>query len=274
MNSIYQTDIVPSTKYQGWTIKVERHYDHAAAAAPWDNDCGCVTVTQRRIDRFSRDFRYATGKAAGEIILHEGRGTIWVVDFAAEVKRARKEGWGISPEHSREVRKLMAYRAMSPGMRNMVRDADLQARADCISLTKGQTAVAAVRQSMKHCERWLRDQWHYLGLVVSVESAPEGVAFDPDAADSLWGIESDSESYVVETARVMGDALIEQALKAHAEAEAAEAVRRVEVARAKVSIKPVTVQQLGVYLEVPDDATVRADGWVSAWVFALKGGAA
>lgn len=138
----------------------------------------------------------------------------------------------------------------------------------------GPRAVECATAEFECLRRWCCGSWHYLGLVVSIESAPEGVAFDDSDSDSLWGIESDSESYVCETAQDMGDALIRAQMECNAEAEVAEAERQAVVARTKASIKPVTVQELGVYLEVPDSAVVRTDGWVQAWVMVPAGGAA
>lgn len=202
---------VPSKTYPGWTFKVEQVPD-IDADPPWESDCGSVDVERRRGHHSGDGYV----KGAGEVIIHEDRGTVWVVDFAAEVKRARAEGWGLSPGKDAEVRLNLVLSGLTAGQRATTTLAEAKALADCLTLTKGRKAVAAVLESMDRSARWMRNQWHYIGVVVSIDGAPDGWSFDPEETQSLWGVEDDATDHIAETAEDLGAELV-RALKGRGE---------------------------------------------------------
>lgn len=66
-------------------------------------------------------------------------------------------------------------------------------------------AVAAARAEYDFFRSWLRENWSYVGVIVEL--------LDDDGAvigsDSLWGIESNSDDYLLETANDMAAQLID-----------------------------------------------------------------
>lgn len=68
--------------------------------------------------------------------------------------------------------------------------------------TEGERAARAVDADFKRLKDWCADRWEYLGVVVELLNA------DGDGtgkADSVWGIESDSDKYIDEVARELAD---------------------------------------------------------------------
>lgn len=63
--------------------------------------------------------------------------------------------------------------------------------------TAGQRAARAVEVDFRRLRDWCRDEWCWVGVVLSVSR--NGVVLDKYAA-SLWGIESDAEEYLAEVA--------------------------------------------------------------------------
>lgn len=77
--------------------------------------------------------------------------------------------------------------------------------------TQGQVAAEAVEQDFEYLRRWCNDQWQYVGVVVTLLDVP-------DYSDSLWGIESDQNEYLTETAYELADQILAQLEKDHATA--------------------------------------------------------
>jgi hypothetical protein len=141
MRDAYKTDTVET---HGKTYRVRWVYDHDQGA-PWE-ECdghGIVTEWERR------------PKKPGEMILNEDRGSKRFYDFQASVKRAKAEGWNISPYDWP---------------------------------TKGAQAHAAVMADYEYLRRWCNDQWHYCGIVVTLL---DDDGEETDISASLWGIEDD-----------------------------------------------------------------------------------
>jgi hypothetical protein len=125
------------------------------AGAPWENEDGHgpVSAWERR------------GKAPGEMILCEDRGSRRFYNFVAAVKQARKEGWDTPP--------------YGEG-------------------TKGERAHRAALADFDRLRRFCSGQWSYVGCVVTLLD-DEGDEMDNSA--SLWGIESDCSEYLEQVAR-------------------------------------------------------------------------
>lgn len=69
--------------------------------------------------------------------------------------------------------------------------------------TPKEKARKAVESDYAYLKAWCDDKWHYVGVVVTVSKA--GIEL---ATESLWGIESNADSYLVEAANeLIGEAL-------------------------------------------------------------------
>lgn len=105
-------------------------------------------------------------KAPGERVLHEDRGSKRFYDFAEATRIAKRDGWGVSDP--------------KPGE------------------TKAAQRARAVQADFERLRAWCRDEWHYMGVIVTPFCPHCGERMDSKAA-SLWGIESDSgDAYLAE----------------------------------------------------------------------------
>lgn len=109
-------------------------------------------------------------KKPGERVLCSDRFSKRFYDYRAAVKTAKAEGWGPAP---------------FPGA------------------TRGQTAAHAANLDYERLRRFYEGQWSYVGVVVSLVE-------DPDITTSLWGIESDCEEFLDETAHDLAKELCNQ----------------------------------------------------------------
>ena len=65
------------------------------------------------------------------------------------------------------------------------------------SMTPRAYAALAARRDFDYLQSWCNDEWHYVGVVLSV--ARNGITLDSHAA-ALWGIESNATAYLGEVA--------------------------------------------------------------------------
>lgn len=137
----------------GYTARVECPYDDDTTP-PWKREDGHGPVSEWR-----PVWNRHTGcrdKRPGEMLLvREGRGTSDLgrfYDFAAAVKLARRDGWGYHGMHDGE--------------------------------TPGERAHKAALADFEYLRRWCNDEWHYIGVVVTVHRNGEEIG-----GDALWGIE-------------------------------------------------------------------------------------
>lgn len=144
--------------------------------APWDSSEGHGIVS----DWTRRD------KKPGELILCEDRGSRRFYNFAQTIIKARADGWGVGES---EVQALTQKLARTP--------------------TKGEIIERAVQLDYEYLRAWCNDEWQYIGVCVCLldgEGEPVGNKYDA----AIWGIESDADDYIRETARELtGDALRE-----------------------------------------------------------------
>ena len=129
---------------------------------PWERDDGRGPVS---------DWRKRESKRAGELVLCEDRGSCRFYDFAAAVKLARKDGWGA---HSQ---KCDYYRSKV-------------CQCGAAALSKGAQAEKAARMDFEFLRGYCRGDWYYVGVIVKCEGEHE----------SVWGIESNADEYLKETA--------------------------------------------------------------------------
>lgn len=68
--------------------------------------------------------------------------------------------------------------------------------------TNGQKAARAVEADFQFLRGWCRDDWHYVGVVLSVYR--NGILLDDHAA-SVWGVEDNATDYLKQLAEEMVD---------------------------------------------------------------------
>jgi hypothetical protein len=122
-------------------------------------------------------------QAAGEMVLCDDRSSKRFYDFQEAVKIARRDGWGF------------------PGMTE-------EARA---TMKRGEIAQRAAMADFERLRAWCNDQWHYVGCVVTLLDEDDE---ETDEAESLWGIESDADEYLQETALELADEILSRVVPA------------------------------------------------------------
>lgn len=150
--------------YSGLTFAV-RTEDDTDHGAPWDECDGHGVVSQWT----------TRSKYPGELVLCEDRGQRRFYDFAASMRIAKRDGWGLSDEHKAEMAAKLGREA-----------------------TRGEIVAESVRLDYEYLRRWCNDQWRYVGVIVTLLDV-EGEQTSRDA--SLWGIESDADDYLAEVSR-------------------------------------------------------------------------
>lgn len=118
-------------------------------------------------------------KLPGERVLCEDHGSRRYYDVAEAIRIAKRDGWDAPPYGTG---------------------------------TKGERAARAVERDFDYLRRWCNDDWHYLGVMVTVYRNGAEIA-----GDSLWGIESHGD-YWRETAAGMIDYAISKDRAQRAEA--------------------------------------------------------
>jgi hypothetical protein len=154
----------------GLTFRVELFHDEDHGA-PWDEEDGHGPVSDwQRVDGWGS----WSSKRAGQRVLCADRGSFRFYDEAEAIRIARRDGWGLNDE---DRAKLAAKLKREP--------------------TAREVTAEAVRLDFERMRAWCNGGWHYVGVVVTLLDI-EG---DPThESDALWGIESDSDSYIEETA--------------------------------------------------------------------------
>lgn len=117
-------------------------------------------------------------KKPGERVLHFNRGFKRFYDFAEATRIAKRDGWGLGDE-AREALTLKLGRAP----------------------TKGEIIAQVVENDFEHLRRWCADDWHYVGVCVRHESQDDAEKY----RYAVWGIESDCEEYITQTAYEMAE---------------------------------------------------------------------
>lgn len=161
---VHVMNSIEDIQIDGFTFRVFHEYD-SDAGAPWEREDGHGPVR-----RVKANFTGHHDKRPGELVLNgdfNRGGLVYVFDDAC--RNARADGWG-----------SYGWQGAGEGM------------------TRRQFAAEQARADYERLRAWCRDEWHYLGVVVVLLDI-EGN--ETDAQQSTWGIESDSESYLTETAQ-------------------------------------------------------------------------
>lgn len=117
-------------------------------------------------------------KRPGEVVLNRDHGSFRYYDWEEAIKIAKRDGWDAPP-----------YGTGS----------------------KGQKAERAVKADFEYLQSWCRDEWHYVGIVLSVSKGDD--TLDSHAA-SLWGIACNlpnrDNSYLLDLANELLDEAVEK----------------------------------------------------------------
>lgn len=192
----------------GAAFRARIEYDEDPGT-PWENEDGHGPVSDwtRR------------AKLPGELVLVEDRGSFRYYDYVEACKIARKEAWGYLPGTLKTellpcgdwrayvVPKRFAERG-KPALEAIETDINAAIRAvyaaHRATMTRRQYAAAAAMADYDRLRQWCDNQWCYVGVVV------ESLDGEGDVIDSasLWGIESDCEDYLEETAHDLAEELL------------------------------------------------------------------
>lgn len=122
----------------------------------------------------------ARDKRAGERVIASDGSRKRFYDIEATMKLARRDGWGLAPD---ELAKLTVKLGRTP--------------------TKREVTAESVERDYEFLRGWCDNEWHYVGVIVALAKFP-----DEDRA--LWGVESNSASYLDEVARELADELLRE----------------------------------------------------------------
>lgn len=168
--------VTPGYLPAGYSVRVELAHDDGHGA-PWDEEDGHVEV---------QFFNRASDVPRGWTILASNtRRGEWAYNTAAAIVKAAREGWGVAPH-------IAARLPLKPGRTKP---------------TRAQITYAAVKENRRRLSAYLRDEWAYYGIELTLID-PQG---KEAAQESLWGIESDAGTYWHEVA---ADLLAEAAHRA------------------------------------------------------------
>lgn len=106
-------------------------------------------------------------KRPGEWVLCRDGGSMRYYDFAGAAEKAKAEGWDAAPYGTG---------------------------------TKGQQAERAVKADFEHLRAWCNGEWRWIGVVVTVLKNDIRLG-----SASLFGIESDDDTYILEVANQLID---------------------------------------------------------------------
>ena len=175
--SPFQTD---TFSHEGLEFKLERFYD-STHGAPWDEEEGHGPVSDWRRNSYSR----YPEKRPGERVLHaDARHSYRYYDVAGATRIARRDRWGLSDV---DRQRLIARLGREP--------------------TRGEVIAAAVEVDFQLLRRWCNDEWYYCGIVVTLLDVAGG---ETHLTESLWGIDSESEAYLLECATDLAARLAQQ----------------------------------------------------------------
>ena len=141
-------------EHKGYTAEIVVARD-ISLGPPWqENDCHGIVSEWTKCD-----------KRPGEWLLQETkRGERLYYGFAATVKKAKQDGWGLSPEETDKLRKSLGRKP-----------------------TRNQIVRRAVELDFKYLQAWCDDEWQWMEYRVNV-TTPEGVQLDQE---SCGGFESE-----------------------------------------------------------------------------------
>lgn len=154
--------------HRGYTFKVRFPHDEDHGA-PWEECDGHGPVSD-----WTR-----RAKRPGERILIEDRESRRYYDVAEALQIARRDQWNT-----------------------------LSIPAPAGGETPRQQAARAVEADYEYLRRWCRDEWQYVGVVVCLCDDDGNADGGEGTEASVWGIESDADDYLTETAYELADEIM------------------------------------------------------------------
>lgn len=165
-------------EYRGRTFKYHADPDEFMSA-PWDEHDGHGVISEWT----TRE------KSPGERILCEDHRSKRYYDVQATMVRARTDGWGCPHTEAHEVN---GVRFVFPG-----------------HTTPGKVASCAVEEDYRRMRGWCAGDWCWVSVRVElVEYDDDDDEVTTDEGDSLSGIESDDDSYLVSVAYELADQIM------------------------------------------------------------------
>lgn len=195
MDTLYDGD---TFEVDGLTFRFRTEHD-IDAGRPWENADGHGPVRETQRNDWGKP-----GKRAGERILNRSpdrRDYLWAYDWAEAMRIARRDGWGLGDEALQALRKRLGREP-----------------------TKGEMLQAAVQSDFDYLAGWVSDEWHYIGVIVTLLVEDEDgdlVEYDGDMdlQASLWCVE-DKGNYPTEVAHELASDIAHQYRKELAERQA------------------------------------------------------
>lgn len=195
--------------------------DDDSNAPPWENSDGHGEVTGWT----------TRGKAPGELVLNSDRHSKRFYDFQGACRIARRDGWGSLYPYELTTRQLDSglWEASAKAFRleplvatsediNKAISAVYDMRKAQLGTSRAYAANAA-RADFEFLRGWCNDEWRYVGVCVQLfreDEEGEETELTGEYEHALWGVESNSDDYLLETA----NELLAQALDAVGESVA------------------------------------------------------
>lgn len=197
-------------------ISVQFDEDHGA---PWEEHDGHGPVSEWT----TRD------KRPGERVLVSDRGSKRYYDVQEANRIAKADGWGLIDEHKtallqrlakpRIVRRAVGkatvthrYGGLMQEFHRATETVTVPGRDVTKPLTTGEIRAEAVRRDYEHLRGWANDQWHFVGVIVTLlgDDEDQDDLVPTDYGHALWGIEDTDPAYIRSTA----DELIDEVVRA------------------------------------------------------------
>ena len=142
---------------------------------------------------------------------------------------AEQDGWGLTEAHKAELLQRLAknrvvrrsvgkatvthrYGGLMQEFHRATETVTVPGRDPNKPLTAGEVRAEAVRRDFEYLRRWANDQWHFVGVVVTLLGDDEDLdgLVATDFHNALWGIADCDPAY----AREVADDLIDEVVRA------------------------------------------------------------
>ncbi|WP_396329310.1 hypothetical protein [Burkholderia anthina] len=201
-----------------YRVRINVPYDEDMGA-PWEEHDGHGPVS----DWTTRD------KRPGEWVLASERGSKRYYDAQEANRIAEQDGWGLTEAHKAELLQRLAknrvvrrsvgkatvthrYGGLMQEFHRATETVTVPGRDPNKPLTAGEVRAEAVRRDFEYLRRWANDQWHFVGVVVTLLGDDEDLdgLVATDFHNALWGIADCDPAY----AREVADDLIDEVVRA------------------------------------------------------------
>lgn len=200
-------------QHEGATFRVAFPYDDTGDT-PWEREDGHGPISEWRNGRYSYTGR--PSKAPGERPLCSDHGSARFYDFAEACRIARRDGWSFLPGtlQTRQINattweaKTTGFVALGGDINEAIRNLYAAHRA---TMSARAYAAGAAEQDFQRIRAWCNDQWSYVGVVVELL---DDYGDATGETESLWGIESDANDYLEETAHELAGEILHRVARA------------------------------------------------------------